>query len=67
MHPFVAEELFRAHAEDLRREADAARLAVRARRSTGRPRLRARAVVGTGLVRLGLRLAGTRTVRATEW
>lgn len=62
MHPYVAYELSRAKLDELRREADRARL-IRSVTASGRaapiPRShrRVRAALGGGLVRLGLRLA----------
>jgi hypothetical protein len=68
VHPFIAEQLIRARGADLRREADAARLAKRAEAPTGgAPAGRVRAAVGGSLVRLGLRLAGASGARATDW
>jgi hypothetical protein len=68
MHPYIAEQLIRARSADLGREADAARLAKRAEApKQSAPAGRVRAVVGGGLVRLGLRLGGAAAARATEW
>ena len=60
MHPFVAEQLAGARLAELRKEAEAARLA-RSVWSEQAPIVRRglRAVVGGRLIRLGLRVAGS--------
>jgi hypothetical protein len=68
MHPYIAEQLVRAHSADLSREADAARLAKRAKAPKHlAPAGRVRTAVGGGLVRIGLRLAGAPGAHATDW
>lgn len=67
MHPFIAEQLVRAHGADLYREAEEARLARRARPTpAGRPHRRMRIAIGERIVRLGLRLAGAGNIWLPE-
>jgi hypothetical protein len=64
MHPYLAESLGRERLEYLRREAEKSRLAasaVASAQASEHPG-RIRVLLGAGLVRLGLRLAGPDTV-----